>query len=246
MLFRSIPVLDPARQRQFVVSCAKSGAESERQSREAFWYREELLKGLSCSWTSVGQSWAAKRHGTVDLRGLRMVPRLIEALRIEDVEVTLRVDGQDVKGKATVEVDEFLTVVATIRNRSEKPIYPLLRLLPSLHNHDFSHTLDLSKKFVWSGTLQHSLPVLGAGQITEVRLMATPLSRGEYDIGACVEEMKMVDDGRDRMSRGQYGDGKRVGRERANTSQMMDQALGVRERRVWYVREALGIVVKGS
>jgi hypothetical protein len=40
----AVPSLNPANQRQFVVSTSKISPETERASREAFWYREELLK----------------------------------------------------------------------------------------------------------------------------------------------------------------------------------------------------------
>lgn len=245
---KPIPVLDPARQRQFVVSTARGGAEGEKAMRETFWYREELLRGIKATWSSTGSSWGTKRSGSVDLRGLRMVPRLIEALRIEDVSITLRIEKpiSVSHGKAVVEVDEFMAIVATIKNRSDKPIHPLLRLQPSLRHHNFSHALDLSKKLLFTGVLQHPLPILAPHSSTEVKHVAIPLCRGEYEISACVEEAKLTQDAKDRMSRGQYGDGKRVGRERAGTLEIreMDRNLGGRERRVWYVREGLVVVVR--
>ena len=245
---KPIPVLDPARQRQFVVSTARGGAEGEKVLREAFWYREELLKNIKATWSSTSSSWGTKRSGSVDLRGFRMVPRLIEALRVEDVSITLRTEKpiSNSHGKAVVEVDEFMAIIATIRNRSDRPIYPLLRLQPSLCHHGFSHALDLSKKLLFTGVFQRSLPILVPNSSTEVKLIATPLCRGEYEVSACVEEAKLTQDGKERMSRGQYGDGKRVGRERAGTVEIreMDRNLGGRERRVWYVREGLVVVVR--
>lgn len=245
---KPIPVLDPARQRQFVVSTARGGAEGEKAMRETFWYREELLKNIKATWSSMGSSWGIRRSGSVDLRGLRMVPRLIEALRVEDVSITLRTDKPTLTShrKVVVEVDEFMAIIATIRNRSDRPIYPLLRLQPSLRHHGFSHALDLSKKLLFTGVLQRSLPILLPHSSTEVKLIATPLCRGEYEVSACVEEAKLTQDGKERMSRGQYGDGKRVGRERAGTMEIreMDRNLGGRERGVWYVREGLVVVVR--
>ncbi len=241
--YRSIPVLDPARQRQFVVSNQRGSGDFEKASREAFWYREEILKGVKAKWESTNQ-WGAKREGEVGLRGMRMLPRIVEAVRVEDVGIELRVGNPAglKNGRVTVEVDEFMTVIAKVENRSRNPAYLLLRLQPSLKNHGYSHALDLSKKFVWSGTLQKSLKVLQPGESTEVRLMATPLCRGEYEIGTCVEEMKLVDDGK--TERGDYGNRKKVGRVRANTGQMMDALLGTKERRVWYAREPLAILVQ--
>lgn len=245
---RAIPAIDPARQRQFVVSSGRVSAESERASRELFWYREEILRNLTARWTSVG--YGKKKSGDVELRGMRLVPRLIEAIKVEDVSIRISVEQprSTIQKVAEIEVDEFVAIVATITNRSERPIYPLLRLQPSLRNSGYSHALDLSKKFVWSGILQRSLPLLAPHQSTTVKLRTMPICRGDFELGACVEECRLDDDGHKRPI-GDFGDREKVGRQRANTSQMMDALLGGVERRVWYARELLTVRVvdrKGS
>jgi hypothetical protein len=57
---KPIPTLDPAKQRQFVVSTGRVSADSERASREAFWYREELLSVVQGSWST---KFGAQRNG---------------------------------------------------------------------------------------------------------------------------------------------------------------------------------------
>ncbi|KFY86939.1 hypothetical protein V500_07289 [Pseudogymnoascus sp. VKM F-4518 (FW-2643)] len=236
---KAIPVLDPARQRQFVVSSGRISVDSEKASREAFWYREEILRSLSGTWRTTS---GTERKGAIELRGMRLVPRTIDALKIEDVGISLRVNGAPptCTPQTTVEVDDFLHLVVTITNRSATPVYPLLRLQPSLCNHAYGHALDLSKKVVWDGTLQRTLPVLAAHETTEVRVTMTALCKGEFEVGACVEETRLWGVEKER---GDFGNREKVGRQRAGTEAMMDALLGARERRVWYAREPLGLRV---
>lgn len=240
--YKAIPAIDPARQRQFVVSSGRVSAETERASRELFWYREEILKNLKARWTSTG--YGKKKSGDVELRGMRLVPRLIEAIKVEDLGIHISIEQPDSARQKRVEVElnDFVTVVATITNRSDRPIYPLIRLQPSLRNSGYSHALELSKKFVWSGILQRSLPLLPPHQTTEVRLRVVPASRGEFELGACVEEAKLDENGYKKPI-GDFGDREKVGRQRANTSQMMDALLGGVERRAWYARELVTVRV---
>ncbi|KFY00895.1 hypothetical protein O988_03040 [Pseudogymnoascus sp. VKM F-3808] len=236
---KAIPVLDPARQRQFVVSSGRISVDSEKASREAFWYREEILRSLSGTWRTTS---GTERKGDIELRGMRLLPRTIDALKIEDVGISLRVNGAPPSRtpRTTVEVDDFLHLVVTITNRSATPVYPLLRLQPSLCNHVHGHALDLSKKVVWDGTLQRTLPVLAAHETTEVRVTMTALCKGEFEVGACVEETRLWGVEKER---GDFGNREKVGRQRAGTEAMMDALLGARERRVWYAREPLGLRV---
>ncbi|KFY24073.1 hypothetical protein V491_02303 [Pseudogymnoascus sp. VKM F-3775] len=236
---KAIPVLDPARQRQFVVSSGRISVDSEKASREAFWYREEILRSLSGTWRTTS---GTERKGVIELRGMRLIPRMIDALKIEDVGISLRVNGAPPNraSRTTVEVDDFLHLVVTITNRSATPVYPLLRLQPSICNYSHGHALDLSKKVVWDGTLQRTLPVLAAHETTEVRVTMTALCKGEFEVGACVEETRLWGVEKER---GDFGNREKVGRQRAGTEAMMDALLGARERRVWYAREPLGLRV---
>ena len=80
----SIPVVNTGTRRQFVVSANKLSFEAEAASREAFWFREELLKRVLGGWKEP----ATGREGSIDLRNLRLNNRMVEAMRLEDIEMT--------------------------------------------------------------------------------------------------------------------------------------------------------------
>lgn len=86
----SIPALNPSRQRQFVVSSSKITPDIERGNREAFWYREKMLGRLSGSWRTLS---GPAREGTVELRGIRLAPRMIEAIKIDEVGIEISVEN---------------------------------------------------------------------------------------------------------------------------------------------------------
>jgi len=229
----AIPALDPSRQRQFVVSTGRISAESERAGREAFWYREEILKMLRGSWrTKSGPS----RKGEIELRAIRLSQRMIEAVKVDDVGIEISV--HDASGVASHELlsDTFAEVKIRITNRSPEPILPLIRIQPSVRNQTHSISLDLSKKFVWNGTLQQSLPKLAGRESTEVVVGLTTLCRGEFEISASVEEARLLG--------GKVDDAEGGKRQRANTKNIMDALLGARERRIWCCREPCLVVVR--
>ncbi|KAG0648336.1 Transport particle subunit [Hyphodiscus hymeniophilus] len=171
-----IPALDPSRQRQFVVSTGRVSADSERATREAFWYREEILKLLHATWTTKTEP---VRNGEIELRGIRLSQRLIEAIKIDDIGIDISVNGCTPGGDANHDIltDTFSEVSIKIVNRSTQPIIPLLRLQPSIRNQHHNSPLDLNKKFVWNGTLQQTLPQLSAGDSIEISLGMTCLCR---------------------------------------------------------------------
>jgi hypothetical protein len=231
----SIPALDPSRQRQFVVSAGRLSADSERASREAFWYREEILKMLHGTWSTKSGS---HRSGQIELRGIRLSPRMIEAVKIDDVGIEIAVNGV-VGGSERCEIvtDNFDELKVKITNRTKEPIYPLLRIQPSVRNQPHNMSLDLSKKFVWNGTLQQTLPMLPGKESTDVTIGIVALCRGEFEISASVEEARLVNPPEEPKKEGE-------GRPRANTRQMMDAVLGAKERRIWHSREPCLVVVR--
>jgi hypothetical protein len=232
----AIPVLDPSRQRQFVVSAGRASADSERILREAFWYREEILKLLRATWTTKTEP---VRKGEIELRGIRLSQRVMDAIKIEDIEIEVSIKGQKTVRDARYEVttDSFFEVNVKISNRSTDPIIPLLRLQPSMRNKSHNAALDLSKKIVWNGSLQQTLPHLGAGESIEISLGMTCLCRGEFEISASAEEARLLGSPKERADEDQA-------RPRANTSSMIDALLGPRERRIWHSREPCLVVVR--
>ncbi|KAF8849178.1 Trs120-domain-containing protein [Acephala macrosclerotiorum] len=231
----SIPALDPSRQRQFVVSTGRVSADSERASREAFWYREEVLKMLHGTWVTKS---GPHRNGEIELRGIRLAQRMIEAIKIDDVAIDMSIsDASGVKTKQELFTDAFSELKVRISNRTTETIYPLLRLQPSCRNQPHNLALDLTKKLVWNGTLQQTLQPLPGMETIEASFGVTALARGEFEISASVEEARLQNPPSEPAKPG-------TGRPRANTRQMMDAVLGVRERMIWHSREPFLVTVR--
>jgi hypothetical protein len=182
-------------ERQFVVSNTGISPETERASREIFWYREALLKLLQGSWRQED----GVRAGSIDLRSmLRINSRMVNTLKLDDVIINMTVlGGADEKVSRTadssfeVTVDDYLTLRTKITNRSDATISPLLRLRPTLAHQPPDMALELGKRFVWSGLLQQVLKPLKPGASVETNLAICALCSGEFRISASVEEVRV-------------------------------------------------------
>ena len=197
------PVPTIGNTRQFVVSSSKLSPELEMANREMFWFREELIKHLRGAWTEDSTG----RQGSIDLRrAVRLNARMIEAMRIQDIELSMHVEALnkvDQESSPTVHqmsrchfalrTDEFATLCITIRNRSNKPLSAILRLQPTLRDQPHTAALDLVKRFAWTGMLQRTIhPPIGPGEQREAKLGVMALCEGNYEIGASVEELSVV------------------------------------------------------
>jgi trafficking protein particle complex subunit 9 len=232
----AIPALDPSRQRQFVVSAGRISADSERASREAFWYREQILKMLHGTWNTKSGPY---RNGEIELRGIRLSQRMIEAVKVDDVGIDISINGVTSGNlKHDVATDSFSEIKVCISNRTTEPIFPLIRIQPSVRNQPHNLSLDLSKKIVWNGILQQTLPQLPGKESAKVVIGITALCRGEFEISASVEEARL------QRSRGEEDKEGQKARPRANTRSMMDTLLGAKERRIWHSREPCLLVVR--
>ncbi|KAF1951959.1 Trs120-domain-containing protein [Byssothecium circinans] len=238
-----VPSLNPANQRQFVVSASKVPPDVERASREAFWYRYELLKLIRGTWTEDGKG----RHGELELRTIRFTPRMVEAVKLEDLIIETAIvpdspaeNGDDVItqlgcSRFEVRADDFLTLRTKVYNRSPKPILPLLRLQPHLAGLPHNVALDLDKRFSWSGVLQRRLPLVQPGQAVETELGVIALNSGVYEIGASVDEVEM-------LVEESKGAGNRA---RSGTATMFQaDVLGDPKLRSWHMKEPCTIVVR--
>ncbi|KAI9786953.1 MAG: hypothetical protein M1839_005184 [Geoglossum umbratile] len=257
----AIPTLNPANKRQFVVSASKASPDIERANREAFWCREEILKLVRGFW----EEEQTGRRGLIELRGIRLNPRMVEAVRVEDVGVEVFI-RQSPKGasvrqlglsKFEVYIDEPVTLTTRIHNRTSQPVHPLLRLQPSLRNQPHNIALDLSKRFAHNGLLQRPLPLLQAGKVMEDEMGIYMLCRGEFEIGVSIEEIRIWQPaaGENRPESGDVG-GLRGsgsgamrgggGRARADTSALLmdSSVLGEKQRRIWMGRENCVVIVK--
>lgn len=239
----SIPTLNSERQRQFVVSSSKISPDMERANREAFWYREKILHKLSAKWKTVS---GPKRSGFVELRNIRLTPRMLEAVKVDEVGIEISVEntsaesscGERTQQSSQIAVDQFVKLRVEVSNRTAKPIYPLLRLTPALCHRTLSVALDYTRKFAWNGTLQRTLPLLAPRSSTVVELGVTALCRGEFEISASVEEFQIWQEPQERDG------GTEGGRPRSDTQSMLDAALGPRERRMWHSRRPCLVTVR--
>ena len=230
-----IPSLNPANKRQFVVSATKSSPEAKRAMREAFWYREAVLERVGATWREAGTG----RSGVVQLRGLRLTPRMISSIKLEELDVQMSVtstepsEDQAVKqlapSKFSIPTSTFLILMTTLYNRSTTPIYPLLRLQPALANQPHNIALDLSKRLLVNGVLQRALPLLRPGEKRQVETGFCVLSVGVYEWGATVEEVRVSGKAVEKRGRG-----------RAATGEF--DVLADVGRRVWHAEESCVLV----
>ncbi|PTD03765.1 Transport protein particle subunit trs120 [Fusarium culmorum] len=221
----TIPTLNPSRNRQFVVSASKISPETERANREGFWYRERVLDCLRATWKTTS---LPKRGGSIDLRSIRLTTRMIEAIKIDEVDIELSIEDADGNAaeKGVAYVDEFMQLKVRVTNRTAQKIHPLVRILPALCHRPANVGLEFTRKLAWNGTLQQLIPVLEGHGSAEVSVGMTVLCRGEFEISASVEEV-------------QVWEGPRVAptRARSESQTMQDAALGVKERRIWHARQ---------
>ncbi|KAL9104381.1 MAG: hypothetical protein Q9163_000681 [Psora crenata] len=196
-----IPSLNRASKRQFVVSASCTSPEVERNDREAFWYREDILKRIAAMWKEEGTS----RSGVVDLRGLKLDPAMVKAYKLNDIAITMSVGianttspksrdamltvVQLANQRYKISTSTFITLQTTLRNRSPSSIRSILRLQPTLANQPYNTALDMSKKLLVSGVLQRALPVLKTGETREIETSFIALSPGTYEWAAVVEEV---------------------------------------------------------
>lgn len=262
--YAPIPSLNPATKRQYVVNTAKDASpEAELAAREAFWYREELLNHIRATWREDSTG----RKGVINLRSLRLSARMIPALKLEDLDISLsvgpcasypptpppesrsetksEVNSSSVKilGPSTfaLPTSTFLTLTTTLYNRTAYPIHPLLRLQSLLRNQTHDIALDLTKRFCWNGVLQRALPVLSGGERRSVSLDFCVLCKGTYEVGASVEEVRRM---RVDTAEGEEVEGKGTGDGADEEGDFASRGMvdGTGERRVWYAGEPCVII----
>src|SRR6201999_1601578 len=109
--------LSPTRNRQFVVSMDNISPGTERSVRELFWFREALLDTLEGVWKMESEQ-SSVTQGKIDLRHIRINPRMVEALRLPDIGISFHVDGSSLKQAAdsvfAIPADEFVTLKTTL------------------------------------------------------------------------------------------------------------------------------------
>lgn len=240
--YAPVPSLNPANQRQFVVTASKIPPETERANREAFWYRHELLKLIRGTWTEEGHG----RTGDVELRTMRFSPRMVEAIKLEDIQIEAYVElgsvheEDDIAVRQTghsrfeVSVDDFLILKTTVHNRSAAPITPLVRLQPHLAGLVHNTALDLDKRFSWTGVLQRRLPKIEPGQTVESELGIVALASGVFEVGITVDEVEL------QLAKSEL----KGNRPRSGTAEMQAKVIGEPKLRSWHMKEPCTVVAR--
>ncbi|KAH4257173.1 hypothetical protein HBI04_153480 [Parastagonospora nodorum] len=237
----AIPSLNPATQRQFVVSASKISPEAERATREAFWYRDALLQRVRGTWTEESSPSTARR-GALELRSIRLSARMVDAIKLDDVAITMSLTPDTPssahvthlgKKKSQIEVDAFYTLTTTLRNRSARAVSPILRLLPHLADLPHGVALDLDKRFSWTGALQAKLPVLKPGAEGRYEVGVVALCSGVFEVGAVVDEAEVLEEAEE------------VGRKRSDTQGLLQgDIIGERKLGSWGMRESVVVIAK--
>ncbi|KAI2791630.1 hypothetical protein POX_c04496 [Penicillium oxalicum] len=244
--YATIPLVNTGNRRQFVVSANKLTFEAEGASREAFWFREELLKRVIGGWSES----ATGRKGSIDLRNIRLNTRMVEAMRLEDVEVAFSLSSPKSKdspsavkqvgrSKFQAQTDDLLTLHVTVHNRSSRPIHPLLRLQPSLRHQQNNIALDLTRRLAWTGMLQQALPILPARGSIQTSIGLTILCRGEYELGASIEEARIL------RHSDEHGEGEASDPATQFIEDGIEDTFGagvVKRRRIWHAKEGCVIL----
>ena len=247
-----IPSLNPASKRQFVVSSTAKSVLEERQSREAFWYRESVLSTLTAHWVEE----TTGRTGTIDLRrGFQLTNGMLSTYKLPDVSFSMSISEAESADDDTndehrpkqlkpykwqVPTSIFLTLRTKLRNRSPESIRPLLRLQPSLAHQPLEAALDLHRKLLVNGLPQREIPVLEPESEAVIETGFVVLSKGVYEWSASVEEMVSVTKPDINTSE---GSDEPKARKRGKTGDL-DINVGGTGRRTWIMERPLTMVAR--
>ncbi|KAK4057137.1 hypothetical protein OIO90_001632 [Microbotryomycetes sp. JL221] len=200
--------------RQFVVSKAVHSPASERAMRESFWYREALLQRIKATWSEVG----SLRNGDISLRNLQLDSRMLNVLRLEDVEVQMALqenpaaepDSFQLQGRGQrlvyrAKANEFIDVAVSIDNNSNIKLDLLLRLEirpPESARAPASTIAHLKRCVSIEGVSPVTVPTIEPGSSERVVMSMCFLTEGKFELGCVVEErfssQQQEDDSRER------------------------------------------------
>ena len=247
-----IPSLNPASKRQFVVSSAGKSVLEERETREAFWYREFVLSILNAHWVEENTG----RTGLINLRrGIQLTKAMLSTYKLPDVSFSMSIieaesadDDENNKDgpkqlspyKWKVPTSQFLTLRTTLQNRSPESIRPILRLQPSLAHQPPEAALDLHRKLLVNGLSQREIPILEPESEAVAETGFVVLSRGVYEWSANVEEMVSVTESDIDASKGNV---EPKTRKRGKTGDL-DVNIGGIGRRTWIMERPLTMIAQ--
>lgn len=209
--YAPIPHLDPKTKRQFVVGGGSgkdsNDLEAQMKAREAFWFREEILSLMRATWMEEKTG----RTGEVNLRNLRLGAKMVEAVRLPEVEVTMEVSlseknrrrfesskeegGEEEEGKEYPgnNENETGTIEQTGPTTYVVPLHIPLILTATLTNHSLApvHTLLRLQPLVAGPHPHHVALDLGRkflvhGSMQRVVPVLQPGERREIEVGVWV------------------------------------------------------------
>ena len=190
-----IPISKASARRQFVVSDSKpNNPVAELRAREVFWYRQRLLDQIQAEWEDEGSG----RKGDINLRSLRLSNRMLAYLKQDDLRIEMDVVSaapEDLdtvrtgKGRYRTSLNCFLTLVVSIYNCTSNLGDIVVKLDPRPLSPSPGFTgVDLSRGFVWNGTLQQACNSFPYGAMKKVQFDFCLITQGSWQLGVTVEE----------------------------------------------------------
>ena len=224
---RRMPIPSPlvGARRQYIVSSSSTGSpEAELASREIFWYRQGILNQLHAEW----EEEQSGRRGSINLRSLRLSPRMLDSLKLNDLEISSEIKpatGEETeipkigRSRYRAPLNTFLSATVLLRNHSSSSLQVMVRFDPRpSHEPSGFAGVQLSRGFVWNGSLQQGCGIIEPEATKQVQFDFCIITEGSWRVGAQVEEVMILEDNQDR------GDAE---------DDWVLKAVGQREKRRW-------------
>lgn len=165
--------------KQYVIS--KISKNEDNFIKQAFWYRDYLLKKISGRW-SVGDV-----EGDVEFRGIRLSQRMLSILKTDKVDIQIKIKEQ-VKQEGVFKVlstDVFYTVCVEITNLTGDKLDGVVRNVPIASNYS-----SIDRRLLFNGVLQKKLSKeIEVGETRTLEIGCVVLERGEYEWGVVFDSL---------------------------------------------------------
>lgn len=163
--------------------------EDEAQMIKMFWLKQTILEKLAGSWT------VDNRHGLLDVRSLRLTPKMANILVINEVEVVTEIalNGEEFKcgHSHDLQTDQFYTLRTTITNHTDHEISGFIRQLPlpvtTSPSNNLTKLLSIDKKILINGVLQQKFPTIKPLGSLHIDTSFVIIEKGEYEWGTVVD-----------------------------------------------------------
>ncbi|KAG5420854.1 TRS120 [Candida metapsilosis] len=181
----SIPSL---RKKQFIKDYDLT-AEDEAQMIKSFWLKQIVSAKLTGRW------WTDGRHGLLDVRSLRLTPKMANNLVVSQLEVETEIASEGGEFKPgqlyDLQVDQFYTLRTRITNHTDHEVSGFVRQLPlpasTSPSTNLSKSLSIDKKILINGVLQRKLPTIKPSDTSYIDTSFVIIEKGEYEWGTVVD-----------------------------------------------------------